>query len=436
MTLCINLIMINNTNNTAYFEKIKLKKTISFIDELKGNGTSLITLVLNPNDKIHLFMKKINEELGTASNIKSRTVRQNVISALTSANEKLKAYNKTPDNGLVIFAGIATDSSAKEKLIKYDIIPFMPIKASYYECGNTFKTEDLKQLYVDNDKFGFIIVDGNGSLFATLEGNIKKVLYKFSVDLPKKHGKGGQSSKRFARLRLERRHNYLVKIIEKSIQLFITDNKPNVKSLIIAGSADLKIELTKENLFDPRLKQIILTFVDISYGDEIGLNQAIDICSEDLSNVRIVEEKKVLQSFTHEIILDSGKYAFGIEDTIFELENGNIDKLILYEDLNYSRLFVENKSTNDKSYIVVKSLDEIDLSKYDIKENLSLLEYLIDTYRESTSIELVSDKSSEGNQFVKGFGGIGGILRYKASNSLQIIKENSSMHTFNEDDFM
>jgi peptide chain release factor subunit 1 len=29
------------------------------------------------------------------------------------------------------------------------------------------------------------------------------------------------------------------------------------------------------------------------------------------------------------------------------------------------------------------------------------------------AIELITDKSSEGNQFCKGFGGIGGILRYK-----------------------
>ncbi len=35
-------------------------------------------------------------------------------------------------------------------------------------------------------------------------GNTRSVLYKFSVDLPKKHGRGGQSALRFARLRLEK----------------------------------------------------------------------------------------------------------------------------------------------------------------------------------------------------------------------------------------
>jgi len=54
-------------------------------------------------------------------------------------------------------------------------------------------------------------MDGNGCLFATLSGSTRTIVHKFSVDLPKKHGRGGQSALRFARLRLEKRHNYLRK---------------------------------------------------------------------------------------------------------------------------------------------------------------------------------------------------------------------------------
>ena len=63
--------------------------------------------------------------------------------------------------------------------------------------------------------------DGNGALYGTLCGNTREVLYKFSVDLPKKHGRGGQSALRFARLRLEKRHNYLRKVAELSVTHFI-----------------------------------------------------------------------------------------------------------------------------------------------------------------------------------------------------------------------
>ena len=46
----------------------------------------------------------------------------------------------------------------------------------------------LTALLADDNKFGFIIMDGNGALFGTLSGNTRDVLHKFTVDLPKKHG--------------------------------------------------------------------------------------------------------------------------------------------------------------------------------------------------------------------------------------------------------
>ena len=64
-------------------------------------------------------------------------------------------------------------------------------------------------------------------------------------------GRGGQSSLRFARLRLEKRHNYLRKVAETMTQVFITNDRPNVEGLILAGSADFKTELSRSDLFDP-----------------------------------------------------------------------------------------------------------------------------------------------------------------------------------------
>lgn len=61
--------------------------------------------------------------------------------------------------------------------------------------------------------------------------------------MPKKHRKGGQSSVRFARLRMEKRHNYLTKVAEKCTELFIENDRPNVRGIIFAGSADFKTEL-------------------------------------------------------------------------------------------------------------------------------------------------------------------------------------------------
>ena len=61
----------------------------------------------------------------------------------------------------------------------------------------------------------------------------RDVVHKFSVDLPKKHGRGGQSALRFARLREEKRHNYVRKVAELAVQNYISNDKVNVAGLIV-----------------------------------------------------------------------------------------------------------------------------------------------------------------------------------------------------------
>jgi peptide chain release factor subunit 1 len=116
-------------------------------------------------------------------------------------------------------------------------------------------------------------MDGNGTLFGTLAGNTREVTHKFTVDLPKKHGRGGQSALRFSRLRDEKRHNYVRKVAELAVQHYITNDKVNVTGLVLAGSADFKTELSQSDMFDPRLASKVIKVVDVSYGGENGFNQ-------------------------------------------------------------------------------------------------------------------------------------------------------------------
>ena len=55
-----------------------------------------------------------------------------------------------------------------EKKVNYDLTPFRPVQSQLYSCENKFNTECLRYLLEDDEKFGFIIVDGGGALFATL----------------------------------------------------------------------------------------------------------------------------------------------------------------------------------------------------------------------------------------------------------------------------
>jgi len=331
---------------------------------------------------------------------------------------------KCSKNGLVIYCGTVIDEESKERCVNIDFEPFKPINTSLYLCDNKFHTEDLNELLLDDEAFGFIVMDGNGCLYGTVQGSNRETLHKFSVDLPKKHGRGGQSALRFARLRLEKRHNYVRKVAEIATQLFIPDGqKPNVQGIVLAGSADFKSELMRSDLFDPRLQKIVLKMVDVSYGGDNGFNQAIELAADTLGSVKLMKEKKLLQRYMDEISQDTGKYCFMIEDTLKALDLGAVEDLIVWENLDINRFLLRNASTGDNTIIHLNKEQEQNDSFFrdpdtgaelEVIEKDSLVEWLANNYKNyGFNLEFVTDRSGEGTQFVKGFGGIGAVLRWK-----------------------
>eukprot|EP00727_Mastigamoeba_balamuthi_P006508 m51a1_g2478 putative eukaryotic peptide chain release factor subunit 1 (444) ;mRNA; r:65933-67702 len=404
-------------------QQFVVRNLIKNLEAARGNGaTSMISLIIRPKDEIARCSKMLADEYGTASNIKSRVNRLSVLSAITSTQQRLKLYNKVPPNGLVIYCGTIIVDQNKEKMVTIDFEPFRPINTSLYLCDNRFHTEALAELLESDDKFGFIVIDGSGALFGTLSGNTREVLHKFQVDLPKKHGRGGQSALRFARLRLEKRHNYLRRVAEVAVQVFITNDRPNVSGLILAGLADFKNELSQSDMFDQRLQSTVIKIVDISYGGENGFNQAIELSAEELRNVKFLQEKKLISQFFEEISLDTGKYCFGIDDTLKALDMGAVHTLLVWESLEATRYTLKHPQTNEiKTLYVLKELEKPEMFRdpatgadYEVQESVPLVEWFANNYKRfGTKLEYVTNKSQEGAQFCKGFGGIGGIMRYK-----------------------
>jgi len=423
-------------------EQWKIKKLIKSLENARGNGTSMISLIIPPKSQISQFAKMLADEYGTASNIKSRVNRLSVLGAITSVQQRLKLYNRVPTNGLVVYCGEILLEDGKEKKVNIDFEPFKPINTSLYLCDNKFHTEALGGLLQDEHTFGFIIMDGNGSLYATLRGNAREVLHKFVVDLPKKHGRGGQSALRFARLRVEKRHNYVRKVAEEAVRLFISNDKVNVTGLILAGSADFKTELSQSDLLDPRLQAKILKVVDISYGGENGLAQAIELSTEVLANVKFVQEKKLIGKYFEEIALDTGKYCFGVADTMKALEMGAVETLLMWENLDY--LHIEMKSPSSENLVALNIRPDQETDKVlfvdketgldmEVVSRELLVDWMTTNYKRfGTVLEIITDKSQEGAQFVAGFGGFGGLLRYRVD--FQVLDDNEEEFDIDLDD--
>ncbi len=171
--------------------------------------------------------------------------------------------------------------------------------------------------------------------------------------------RGGQSSNRFAHIRDEKRHNYLGKIAELSVDCFIEKDLVNVYGLILAGSADLKFELGESDLFDKRLRSKILKYVDIAYGSNAGFNEAIDLASDCLKDVEFVIEKSLLDEYFNQIACETGLYCYGIDETFNALDVGAVKTLIVWENLPVFRYTIQLKNKDEEiTYCLQDNLKE------------------------------------------------------------------------------
>jgi len=333
--------------------------------------------------------------------------------ALRSLKARLGLYKKTPANGLALFCGYHMNEDGKERKLMIDLEPLLPLTHSLYKCGSQFHTELLRAQLQEGGKYGFIIIDGHGVSFHILAGNARQTLYKWdNVSLPKKHGRGGQSQNRFARIRVEKRFNYISKVVDLAGLHFLdpSTNLPIVSGLVMAGCADFKHYLAKR--LDPRLQKIISSFLDIQYNGESGFNQAIRLSSGVLKDCRLMRELKVLEEFFG-LIANDGLFCFTNNDTMYALEGGCLERVVVWDELPDIRFEVASVSNPSVTKVVLSAKGTFSEPDWVITSSVPLLDWILDNYKSlGSALELVSDSSTLGSQFVKGFGGLGGFLRF------------------------
>jgi peptide chain release factor subunit 1 len=112
-----------------------------------------------------------------------------------------------------------------------------------------------------------------------------------------------------------------------------------------------------------------------------------------------------------------------VEDTLRALELGAVEDLIIWDNLETQRLQLRNQVTGEEKVIYLNKdqesedrhfRDPVTNVELDTIEKEPLVEWFANNYKQfGCNLEFVTDRSGEGTQFVKGFGGIGGLLRWK-----------------------
>jgi len=100
------------------------------------------------------------------------------------------------------------------------------------------------------------------------------------------------------------------------------------------------------------------------------------------------------------------------------LELGAVESLMIYENLDYQRLTTRQIGTQDLTVHLLRPNKKSKFSgqkgELEIVDKVALSEWFVENYKNFGAVlEFITNKSPEGAQFVKGFGGIGGLLRYE-----------------------
>ena len=408
-------------------ELFRLKKTLDSLARKEGRGTELVSLYVPPGKQISDVLNTLRDEYGTASNIKSTTTRKNVMDAIVKVQQRLKLFKDPGEVGLVIFCGaIPQNGAGSERIETYVIIPPEPIRIYLYRCDARFHTEYLQEMLREKETYGILLIDASDATIATLQGRRLEIVMQMTSGVPGKTRAGGQSARRYERLRDMRLQEYFTRVGHHANEVFLPIE--DLKGVILAGPGPTKYDFDKGEYLNYMLKNKIIDLIDTAYVEEQGVKEVVDKAPEIMRKVRYIEEKKIMQQFLYEIGHDTGIVTYGEDYVRRALQNGAVRTLLLSEALDAARVTVKCNSCGYQEQRTVKSQEMISFEqslvgkpcpkckapsltvadRQDIVDDLAqLAEYT------NAEVEIISTETEEGQMLKNSFGGMAAILRFK-----------------------
>ncbi|MEK6934923.1 MAG: hypothetical protein AABW46_03525, partial [Nanoarchaeota archaeon] len=173
-------------------EKQQIKKFINELSLIRGRHTELVSVYIPADYDLNKIIQHLQQEQGTASNIKDAKTRSNVQGSLEKMIRHLRLFKKTPDNGLAVFAGNKSEQDNKIDIQVWSIEPPEPLKTRLYRCDQYFVTDLLQDMLETKEIYGLIVMDRREATVGLLKGTQIHVLTKMTSGVPGKTTKGGQ----------------------------------------------------------------------------------------------------------------------------------------------------------------------------------------------------------------------------------------------------
>ena len=317
-------------------QKYRLKKFIKELSQYKGRHTEFVSVYIPYGYEIVKIIQHLQQEAGTATNIKDSTTRNNVIDALEKMIQHLRLFKQTPEHGLAAFSGNIASQAGKQDFKTWSIEPPIPLKTRIYMCDKTFVTAPLEEMMEIKEVYGLIVLDRRDANIAYLKGKTIVPLVKTHSEVPGKFKAGGQSSVRFARNRELAAKAHYNKVAEYVKEQFLGNQ--NLKGIIVGGPGPTKYDFVDGNYITNEVKKKIIAIKDLGYTGEFGLQELVDKCQDVLAKEGIMEEKKVMIKFFDLLAKKPGMVSYGEKEVMEKLQMGVVDTVLLSEALDEEKI--------------------------------------------------------------------------------------------------
>ncbi len=337
----------------------ELKILISTLKKYRGYATTLISLYINSNRPLSDVVNMLRQEWAVAGNIKDKTTRTQVQSALERIINQLKGIPKAPENGLAVFAGFHMKAPGSFEWVMYMIIPPRPISTFKYICDQYFHTEILEQMISSGTTYGIIVIERGEAVIALLRGNYWEIAKTVEFYVPGKHHAGGQSAMRFKR-QIEHLADVFYKMVAEEANKILL-KEPDLRGIIVAGPGPTKEDFVKAGYLDYRLKQKIIAVVDACCANEYGVIEAIKRAWKHIKDNEYVHAKKLMETIMYYAIKKPDLIVYGREKVREAIESGIASRVVVSEDIGENEimeLLYECEKRNIKIDIVPKTVEE------------------------------------------------------------------------------
>ncbi|MFH1400203.1 MAG: hypothetical protein ABIH41_01665 [Nanoarchaeota archaeon] len=173
-------------------QRHKLKHFIKDLERVQGRHTELVSVYVPAGYDLNKIIAHISQEQGTASNIKSKSTRDNVIAALERMIRHLRLYPRTPPHGLAAFSGNVSEREGQPDYQIFSVEPPVPLNQRLYRCDKEFVLEPLREICDDKTVYGLVVMDKREGNVAILKGKTIIPLSNATSAVPGKTRAGGQ----------------------------------------------------------------------------------------------------------------------------------------------------------------------------------------------------------------------------------------------------